>query len=160
MGVATMLAVTRKEHHIAIKDSFLSLTISLHDSLLLLADLDERLGRPTQESYSLLASYYQKQLNSLLQLPPRERQSRLQDLSPEALACLLRVTQGSSTEVLLKKNVSQRRLQQLQEEPVYLQRQRPELATLKATLSDFFQHLDEAVEAGQLQLPDPDEPHY
>ncbi|WP_404416861.1 FliG C-terminal domain-containing protein [Marinospirillum sp.] len=155
-----MLEVTLSNQKLALEDQFLSLEISLHDGLMLLAEMDELLEKPGQESYTLLGSYYQRQLSSLLQLPARERQSLLQDVSLEALACLLKMLKGTSTEVLLKQNLSQRRLRQLEEEPVYQQSRPPEIATLKSALSGFFQHLDDKVSQGEILLPDPDEPHY
>lgn len=155
-----MLEVTLSNQKLALKDQFLSLEVSLHDGLMLLAEMDELLEKPSKESYSLLGSYYQRQLSSLLQLPARERQSLLQDVSLEALACLLKMLKGTSAEVLLKQNLSQRRLQQLEEEPVYRQQRQPDLATLKLALSGFFQQLDDKVQSGEIQLPDPNEPHY
>jgi len=155
-----MLEVALSHQKLALKDQFLSLEISLHDSLMLLAEMDELLEKPGKESYALLSDYYQRQLNSLLLLPARERQSLLQDASLEALACLLKMLKGTSAEVLLKQNLSQRRLRQLEEEPVYRQTRPPEITTLKTALSGFFQLLDDKVLSGEIQLPDPDEPYY
>jgi len=155
-----MLEVTKQQHHLALQDQFLRLEISLHDGLILLAEMDELLENKEQQSYELLISYYQRQLNSLLQLPARERQDLLQEASLEALACLLKVLKGMAAEVLLKQNLSQRRLQQIAEEPIYQQRRQPDLKTLKAALSSFFQQLEQRVQLGEIQLPDPDEPHY
>ncbi|WP_114417723.1 FliG C-terminal domain-containing protein [Marinospirillum perlucidum] len=154
-----MLDIVIKEQQVHLKDRFISWKLSLHAALMLLADLNEQL--PGDDSnYALLRTYYQRQLSSLLLLPPRERQQLLQDLNLEALACLLKILEGSASHDQLKRNLSHRRLQQLEEEPVYQKVGAPSIEDLQKGLEDFFEQLQERINHGEIQLPDPSEPYY
>ncbi|SFC19193.1 hypothetical protein SAMN05660443_1817 [Marinospirillum celere] len=155
-----MLEVKISGQRLELQDQLLGLEIGLHESLMLLAELDEILELPTKESQQLLRLYYQHYLGSLLLLPPRERQFLLQEASLEALACLLKMLQGTASEVQLRANLSQRRLRQLEEEPIFQASRPPSSTLLKETLGGFFEQLDQRILNGELQLPDPKEPSY
>ncbi len=155
-----MLKVKIEQEQLVIEDQFLSLELSLNEGLLLMTELDEYLGLESGSSLNLLQQVYKNQLSRLLLLSPRECQEQLQDLSLEGLACLLKILNAKPLVQKLKQNFSSRRLQQLQEEPLYRARRSPTLEQLKRHLSPFFQLLEERIQQGQLTLPSPEDPYY
>lgn len=155
-----MLEVNVENQWVSLKDQLLRLDLDQHEALMLLAELDTALEQPAKESQALLKLFYQHYLSSLLLLPPRERQFLLQEASLEALACLLKMLQGTASETQLRANLSQRRLRQLEEEPIFQAARPPSASLLKETLGGFFELLGQKVARGELILPDPKEPSY
>jgi hypothetical protein len=136
-------------------DQTLSLTLALHDGLHLAVELDRALTLAEHPSERLIEGFYRNLLDSLLLLPPRERQGLMQEASLEAIACLLRIFRGQPLEEQLRSNLSSRRISQIEEEPLYLARNLPAADELTQVLAPFHRKVEEQVLAGRITLQDP-----
>lgn len=155
-----MLNVSIQKQRLLLQDRFLGLELGLYEGLLLLLELDEQLGSETRGSLELLHQLHEEYLACLLLLPPAERQAQFQQLTLQGLACILRSPTQRNLLEPLKKNLSNRRWQQLQEEPLYREAGEPSLSQLKSCLAPFFQQLERQIQQGELVLPAPNDPCY
>lgn len=143
-----------------LEDRTLTLKLGLHDGLQLAVELDRQLQLKESLSETLIEGFYRNLLDSLMLLSPRERQTLLQEASLEATACLLRIFRGQPTEEQLRSNLSQRRLSQIEEEPLYLARTLPPADELAQVLAPFHRKVEEQVLAGRIELQDPQGCYY
>lgn len=143
-----------------LEDQTLTLRLNLHHGLQLLAELDQQLGIKEARTEKTIADFYHKLLESLLLLAPRERQALLQEASLEATACLLRMFRGTKMEDRLRANLSQRRISQVEEEPLYIGRSLPPAEELHQVLAPFHCRMEEQIKAGRIELQDPQGIYY
>lgn len=139
-----------------LEDRTLSLKLGLHQGLQLLASLDQEMDPEGQLTLQTLSGFYRNLLDSVMLLPTRTRQALIQETPLETLAGLLRLFRDTPTEAILRNNLSQRRLGQIMEEPLYLARQTPTANTLCQALAPFYRKLEE----GRIKLQDPQGIYY
>lgn len=144
-----------KNSQLELKDQTLTLQMSLHEGVQLLAELDEQLALPDNNTDQLVKGFYQNLLQSVMLLGTRERQLLLNETSLRALACLLRRFRGQKLERDLRENLSQRRIGQVEEEALYSQASLSTSEELAQVLKPFFSHINEQIKEGKIKLQDP-----
>lgn len=149
------LIASVKKGQLELQDTSLTLQMNLHQGLLLMAALDEALGLPDTQTQKQINAFYLQLLESLMLLGVRERQLVLNEASLEALACLLRRFRNQPMEVALRDNLSQRRLGQVEEEPLYLKASLSAVEELTQVLSPFFSNINQQLKDGRINLQDP-----
>ncbi|MBE0507776.1 MAG: hypothetical protein IBX50_13880 [Marinospirillum sp.] len=143
-----------------LEDQTLTLSLNLHQGLQLMAELDQHLDNSELRTEKIIEAFHHKLLESLLLLAPRERQALLQEASLAATACLLRMFRGKKMEDLLRANLSQRRISQVEEEPLYLGRSLTPAEELSQVLAPFHCKMEEQIKAGRIELQDPQGIYY
>lgn len=143
-----------------LEDRTLALQLGLHQGLQLLATLDQNVDPDAELTLQTLSGFYGNLLDSVMLLPARARQAVIQETPLETLAGLLRLFRDTSTEAALRSNLSQRRLSQVLDEPLYLSKQPPSVAQLCQVLAAFYQKLEEQSCDGRIKLQDPQGIYY
>ncbi|SEI91084.1 hypothetical protein SAMN05421831_11722 [Allopseudospirillum japonicum] len=158
MNDALTLGIHRQE--LAFKTPYMSCYISLHDGLLLLADLDTQLGIDKKSTDVALQGVYRQLLLSLFLLPAKTQQLLFRNASDEALACLLRMFKASDIERQLLNCISARRAQVAREDPLFAGLEMPSKEDLRTWLAPFFDFLMNEVHQGKIKLLDPKGVYY
>ncbi len=150
------LIVNVNKSQLELQDTTLTLQINLHEGLLLMAALDEALNLPERQTQKKINDFYSQLLESLMLLGVRERQLVLNEASLEALACLLRRFRNQPIEKVLRDNLSQRRISQVEEEALYLKASLSAVEELTQVLAPFFSNINQQVQEGRISLQDPE----
>lgn len=152
-----------------LQDETLTLQLSLHEGLQLLNKIDQALlnidslddtsldtqtlNSQTLNSQAVVKDFYNRLFESLQLLGTRERQLLIGDASLMALTCLMHLFKGQPAEKILRDNLSQRRISQIEDELSYFDLDLNKM--LDESLLPFFNSLTAKLEEKELTLQDP-----
>lgn len=150
------LDVVVRDQQLILQDQVLCLNMNLHDGLLLLIALDQVIGTDEQHIRKTLEQFYRQLMQSLLLLPPRQLQDLLREASLETLACLMRLFKHQPLEKSIQHHLSNRRWEQIRDEPLYEGLDIPSIDQFKQALAPFFANVLNKARQGDLKLRDPE----
>lgn len=133
----------------------ISIEMSQHEGLVLLATLHSQLGISARNTEKTISSFYSNLLLSLNLLGNHQRQQILAEASLPALAALLRRFKQQPEAQFIRQNLSQRRLSQVEEEASYLATDLTPVEELVEILAPFYSKINEHLQQGELHLKDP-----
>lgn len=146
-----------------LQDKTLVLQLNFHQSLQLLNAIDQALASLEEnnneakanelETLEIIKYFYSSLVESLMLLGTRDRQLFLSDASPSALTCLMYLFKGKPAEQLLRDNLSQRRINQIEDELNYFKLDLNKL--LDEFLLPFFTSLNHRLKEKEITLQDP-----
>ncbi len=156
------LTLEKNDQVLELQDETLTLELNFHQGLQLLNTIDQALINTTEiinldpnklRTLDTVKSFYSDLLGSLMLLGVRDRQFLISDASPMTLTCLMYLFKGQPVEQLLRENLSQRRMSQIEDEANYFEL---DLETgLDACLLPFFDKVNHWLKEKEITLQDP-----
>lgn len=148
------LEVSIENYRIIIGEQYLNLDLSLHEGLMLVAEIlfmqdNEKRMRQVCEGF------YANLFNSLSLLPDKQLQALIHTMELPTLACVARMFRSYKFTEKIIGFVSQRKLEALEEEPIYFQQNLLGLKEYKAYMAPFVDRVFSMVINKELELPDP-----
>lgn len=148
------LDVELENYRFSISEEYLSIELSLHQGLMLVAEILFKQDNE-KKMRQVCESFYASLFNSLVLLPDGQLKALVHSMELPTLACIGRMFRTYKFTEKIIGFVSQRKREALEEEPIYFQQQLLGLKEYRNYMGPFVDKIFTMVINKELELPDP-----